>query len=67
MASVGGGYNPPNSGGGTLSLPSSQPVSAGFWLDGGVLTFFNGTDNSVVDFNEGTPSSRFGTPLPGDI
>ncbi len=47
------------------SLPTSQP-SLGFWLDGGVLTFFDGVNNYAVDFDEGPQTSLFGTPL-GDV
>ena len=55
-------YNPPSA----PILPDTQPTTPGLWLDGGVLTFFDGTNNNVLDFNEGTQTSLFGTDL-GDI
>lgn len=57
---------PVSSGGGTFTLPNTQPATPGFWLNGGVLTFYNGTSNAVLDFNEGAQTSLFGTDL-GDI
>ena len=55
----------PSSGSGA-GLSNAQPATAGFWLNAGVLTFWNGTTNQVLDFNEGDKTSLFGTPL-GDI
>lgn len=56
---------PPNVGG--TSFPTTQPTTAGTWLNNGLLTYFNGTTNVPYDLNEGTPTSLFGTPLEGDI
>ena len=58
---VGIGTN--NQGGG---IPTTQPSSAGLWSNNGVLTYWDGTDNNSVDFNDGDSTSVFGTPL-GDI
>ena len=49
-----------------LKMSSSQPENAGFWLNEGVLTFWNGEGNKSLDFNEGTITSVFGTVV-GDI
>ncbi len=42
------------------TLPTSQPAVPGLWNDGGVLTFYNGTTNEVVDYNEGQVTDAFG-------
>lgn len=63
--SVSGSYNP-QTGTGSDSLGTTQPTIPGLWIDNGVLTFWNGATNSVLDFDEGTRSSVFGTPL-GDV
>lgn len=34
-----------------------------FWDNGGTLTYWDGTQNKVLDFNEGPNQSVFGTPL----
>ena len=47
-------------------IPSTQPDIPGFWMDNGVLTFFSGTQNIPMDFNDGESLSVFGTPL-GDV
>ena len=49
-----------------LKLPSEQPENAGFWLNEGVLAFWDGEQNKTLDFNEGTNTSVFGTVV-GDI
>ena len=49
-----------------LKLPSEQPENAGFWLNEGVLTFWNGEQNKTLDFNEGTNKSVFGS-IVGDV
>lgn len=46
--------------------PDTQPSTPGHWLDGGVLSYWNGTTSNPVDFNEGQNTSLFGTPV-GDI
>jgi len=64
---TGQGGTPSGGSGSSSNIGTVQPPSPGFWLDNGTLTFFDGASNRVMDFNEGVPSSRFGTPLPGDI
>ena len=49
-----------------ITSNTKQPTEAGFWVNNGVPTFFDGQTNKVVDLVEGTKTSVFGTPL-GDI
>ena len=49
-----------------LKIPDAQPEKENLWLNEGVLTFWNGEQNKIVDFNEGTNTSVFGT-IVGDI
>jgi len=51
---------------GPISL--SQPTTGvGLWLNNGVLTFWDGTQNNILDFNEGSQTSLFDTEIQGDI
>lgn len=46
--------------------PATQPATPGHWRNNGVLTFWDGTNNHAIDFNEGAQTSVFGTPI-GDV
>ena len=52
---------------GLLSIGTTQPTTPNFWLDGGILTFWNGTTNVVVDYNEGVVTDTFGNVTVSDI
>lgn len=60
-------------GSGSNELPPLPPVDddgnpiAGFWDNNGVLTYFDGTQNRVVDFDEGELLDAFGNPRGIDI
>lgn len=49
------------------NLPIEQPIVPGLWLNEGVLTFFDGTDNKVFDFNNGELLDAFGNPTGVDF
>lgn len=43
-------YIIPTSGsGGSGELPTTQPATAGLWNDGGVVKFWNGVTNVIMD------------------
>ena len=60
-------------GGGSGTLSTSQPVdengdpAPGLWMNNGVLTFFDGTQNREIDFSEGEVLDAFGNPRGIDI
>lgn len=53
---------PITDGGAGNPLSTSQPLTAGLWLNNGVLTYFNGTTNERVDFKDDVVSV-FGTTI----
>ena len=49
------------------STPNTQPLAAGFWNNGGVLTWFDGVNNNPVDFSHGGVTDAFGVDTGIDI
>ena len=49
---VGSGVNPSD-------LQNTQPVNSGLWLDNGVLSFWNGTENKPLDINTSPSTDLF--------
>jgi hypothetical protein len=49
------------------SFPVIQPTSPGIWINGGVLTFWDGGSNFIVDFNQGPVLDAFGVSIGIDL
>ena len=69
MSSTSASYNPPqtNTGsGGTINfeLSNTQPDTPNFWRNNGVLTYWDGVNNNVVDFNDGEVTDVFDQTIP---
>ena len=48
-------------------LPTTQPASAGLWVDGGMLTYWTGTVNTIIDINDGIVFDAFGVDTGIDV
>lgn len=56
-----------NNGGGSPVIGTTQPTTPGLWIDNGVLTFWNGTTNNVIDSDDGDVTDAFGVDTGIDV